>query len=387
MISLAVQASPSVPRRARLRTLAGYFLRLGALGFGGPIALAARMQRDLVDTLGWISEPEYEEGLVFSQLAPGPLAAQLAMYLGYVNSGMAGATVAGTAFVLPSLAMVIALAAAYVHFGGLPWVQASFYGVGPSVIGLIAVAACRLGSRVIKRDRLLLAIFVVVAAWTAISQRELVLLFIASGAITLVLRNCHSLLRKPLACFVPAAMSMSRPGGNPATLLLFFAKAGLFVFGSGLAIVPFLYAGVVQERHWLTDRQFLDAVAVAMITPGPVVITVAFIGYIVAGLKGATLAAIGIFAPVYVMVVGFAPAFRRYGQNSYVRSFVAGATAAAAGAIAGAVTVLGRRTIHDIAGSAIAAATVLLLLRWKLPEPGVVAAGALAGIVGHGLLH
>jgi chromate transporter len=157
----------------------------------------------------------------------------------------------------------------------------------------------------------------------------------------------------------------------------------MFVFGSGLAVVPFLYGGVVQEHHWLTDRQFVDAVAVAMITPGPVVITVAFIGYLVAGPAGATLAALGIFFPVYLIVVLLAPSYKRWAKNPQLNAFVQGVTAAATGAIAGAVIVLARRSIFDVATSVIALMTLLILLRWKVPEPLLIACAAVAGLLLH----
>jgi chromate transporter len=164
-------------------------------------------------------------------------------------------------------------------------------------------------------------------------------------------------------------------------LLWFFTKAGAFVFGSGLAIVPFLYGGVVQEHHWLNDQQFLDAVAVAMITPGPVVITVAFIGYLVAGLCGAVAAGIGVFLPVYLFVVIPYPWFDKWSANSQVRAFVKGVTAAAAGAIAGACFVLGRRAVIDLPTAALAAGTLLLLSRFKIPEPILIVAAGLIGIL------
>jgi chromate transporter len=276
---------------------------------------------------------------------------------------------------------VLALSMAYVAFGGLRWVQAAFYGVGPVVIGVIAVAAIRLGSRVVKRDPLLIAILVVVGLWTSISQREIVALFVLSGALTLVIRRADWQKAGVLPAVIPAGLAIVPPVASSTALLLYFAKASLFVFGSGLAIVPFLYAGVVHDRHWLSDRQFIDAVAVAMITPGPVVITVAFIGYLVDGFAGAVAAAIGIFTPVYLMVVVCAPVFRRYSEHARLRAFVSGVTAAAAGAIAGAVVVLAGRTIHDVTGVCLAAATVPILLRWKVPEPALIGVGGLIGVV------
>ena len=368
---------PLASRASRIARLAAYFLYLGTVGFGGPIALAGRMQRDLVETRRWLRSTDYLDGLAFAQLAPGPLAAQLAMYLGYAEGGIAGATAAGLAFVLPSFLMVLALSMAYVAFGGLTWVRVSFYGIAPAVVGIIGVAAVRLGSRVVGRDRLLIVILVIVGTWTALTQREPVTLFVLAGGATMTIR--HGRWRgRALMAFAVGAPSVSFASPVMA-LLVYFGKASLFVFGSGLAIVPFLYGGVVHDRHWLTDAQFIDAVAVAMITPGPVVITVAFIGYLVAGFTGAVAAAIGIFGPVYLTVVAFAPVFRRYSEHAGLRSFVAGVTAAATGAIGGAVTVLAQRSIHGWAGLGIAVAAAAILLRWKVPEPAVIAGGALLG--------
>jgi chromate transporter len=262
------------------------------------------------------------------KLAPGPLAAQLAMFLGYVRRGMAGCTAAGIAFVLPSFLMVVAIAAAYTAFGGLPVVQALFYGIGPAAIGIVAVAAARLAMKTVKRDRLLIAVYVAAAAWTAVLQRELVAAFVAAGLLTLAVRGGGMRRMSGAAGFLPFRAAAPHVAGL-GSLLVFFAKAGLFVFGSGLAIVPFLYDGVVREHHWLTDGQFVDTIAVAMITPGPVVITVAFIGFLVAGLPGALVAAVGMFAPVYLMVALLAPLFRRHSGVPRLRSFVAGVTAAA----------------------------------------------------------
>jgi chromate transporter len=357
-----------------------YFLRLGAFGFGGPIALAGYMQRDLVDERKWLTNDEYLEGLALAQLAPGPLAAQLAMYLGFTRAGWVGATLVGLSFIGPSFVMVVLLAMAYLRFGGLAWMQAVFYGIGAAVIGIIARSAWKLMRATLKNDVLLWVIFLVLAASTAATEREIVWLFLAGGLVALVLNAFPrrvSLARLPALLFLTAA-----PGslGKFGAVLGYFAKAGLFVFGSGLAIVPFLHGGVVVEHHWLNERQFLDAVAVAMITPGPVVITVAFIGFLVAGLGGAVAAALGVFLPVYVMVVLVAPFYKRFAKNPQLHAFVGGVTAAATGAIAGAVIVLARRAIHDVPTGIIASSTLLLLLRWKVPEPLLIAGAGVAGL-------
>jgi chromate transporter len=280
------------------------------------------MQQDLVDRHGWIGKEDYLEGLALAQLAPGPLAAQLAIYLGYLRAGILGATAVGLAFVLPSFLMVLALSAAYVRFGGLAWMQGMFYGIGAAVIGIIARSAFKLAKLTLGKDRLLWGIFAVLAMSTAWTSREIIWLVLLAGVVALLVKSFPARARVgSVSGLFLAAVSLS-PGGPLREIFLYFAKAGMFVFGSGLAVVPFLYGGVVQGHHWLTDKQFVDAVAVAMITPGPVVITVAFIGYLVAGVAGASAAALGIFLPVYVVVIALAPSYKRWAKNPQLYAFV-----------------------------------------------------------------
>ncbi|MBV8756756.1 MAG: chromate efflux transporter [Deltaproteobacteria bacterium] len=364
----------------RLRDLARYFLYLGTFGFGGPIALAGYMQRDLVEQRGWITAEEYKRGLALAQLAPGPLAAQLAIYLGWVRHRILGATVVAAAFVLPSFLMVLGLAIAYVELGGLPWMQGLFYGIGAAVIAIIARSAWKLVKLSVGKDPVLWAVFAASAVTTGVTEREVIWLFLASGVCVMGARRVL-----PAAGFAPwlfTGLGATASFGTVATLALFFAQAGAVVFGSGLAIVPFLHGGVVVEHHWLTERQFLDAVAVAMITPGPVVITVAFIGYLVAGTVGACAAALGVFLPCYLFVIIPAPYFTRIADNRSVKAFVDGVTAAATGAIAGAAFVLGRRAIIDGQTAAILGATLLVMWRVKkVPEPLVIAAAGAIGLL------
>lgn len=367
--------------------LTRYMLYLGTLGFGGPVALVGYMHRDLVEGRHRFTEADYKEGMALSQIAPGPLAAQLAIYLGFVHCGILGATLSGIAFVLPSFLMVVAIGWAYVRYGGLPWMQAVFYGVGAAVIGIIAVSARKLTSKYIGKDWLLWAIFLALAGVTIVTESEIAWLFIAAGAVVWLWR-CPPRFKGRAATFLPlpffAAPGMVA-GTMPQTSLLqmglFFGKAGAFVFGSGLAIVPFLYGGVVKEYQWLTQREFLDAVAVAMITPGPVVITVGFIGYLVAGFPGACVAALGTFLPCYLLTVIPAPYFKKYGKRPAVAAFVDGITAASVGAIAGSVVVLARRTITDLPMAALALLSAAALWRFKnLKEPWLVAVAALLGL-------
>jgi chromate transporter len=375
--------------------LVRYFLRLGVLGFGGPVALAGYMHRDLVESRKWISEPEYKEGLALAQLAPGPLAAQLAIYLGYVHYRIIGATLVGGAFVLPSFLMVVALGWAYTRYGGLSWMQAVFYGVGASVIGIIAFSAYKLTAKSIGKDRLLWSIYLTAAAVTVITETEHVLLFLAAGLLVWLVKTPPKNLwvGKHLNTFLPFTLASAVPieAGSPGTLwtiFKFFAYAGSFVFGSGLAIVPFLYGGVVKEHQWLSVQQFLDAVAVAMITPGPVVITTGFIGYLVAGFSGASVAALATFLPCYLLTIIPAPYFKKYGKRPDVAAFVDGVTTAAIGAIAGAVIVLGRRSITDIPTALLALSTLTVLWRTKkVPEPIIVVTAAVVGLVVYPLVQ
>ena len=353
-----------------------YFLYLGSLGFGGPVALVGYMQRDLVERRLWFTKEEYMKSLALSQLAPGPLAAQLAICLGYVHSRVRGATLVSLAFVLPSFVMTVAISWLYVRFGGLPWMQAAFYGVGAAVIGIIVLAAYKLAKLTMAKDRLQWVIFALMAVVTAWTESEILVLFLLCGVAAMVAQAPPAWLKRS----VPACLAVAATPDVLAQILWFFTKAGAFVFGSGLAIVPFLYGGVVQQYHWLNDQQFLDAVAVAMLTPGPIVITVAFIGYLVASFPGAVAAAVGVFLPVYLFVVIPYPFFDRISANPRVKGFVAGVTAAASGTIAGACFVLARRAIIDVPTLLIGLVVLGVTWRFKVPEPLLIAAGAAAGL-------
>jgi chromate transporter len=300
-----------------LRDLIIYFLKLGTWGFGGPVALVGYMHRDLVDDKKWFAEDDYKEGLALSQLAPGPLAAQLSIYLGYVHYRIIGATLVGLAFVLPSFMMVLIIGFTYMLYGGLPWMQAIFYGVGAAVIGIIAIGSYKLTIKSIGKDKLLWAIFIVLAVTTFITEQEILWIILFAGVVVWFAKAPPKWTGSVMIGIFPA-MLLQIPSVAAESKLWqiawFFTKAGAFVFGSGLAIVPFLYGGVVKEYGWLDEQQFVDAVAVAMITPGPVVITVGFIGYLVAGFWGAVVAALATFLPCYLFTIVPAPYFKKYGK-------------------------------------------------------------------------
>lgn len=385
-----------------LKQLTQYFLKLGALGFGGPIALIGYMHRDLVEERHWISETGYQEGLTLAQVAPGPLAAQLSFYLGYVHYGIVGSAVVGVAFILPSFLMVVALGWAYTLYGGLSWMQAVFYGVGAAVIGIIAISAYKLTRKTVGTDWLLWCIYIANAAATIITKSERIELILGAGVLIWLIKSPPKKWFKnnqvnsfmgvsliPALAQVPVAAVPVVTSVPLAKIFVFFATAGSFVFGSGLSIVPFLYGGVVHDFQWMNEQQFLDAVAVAMITPGPVVITTGFIGFFVAGFPGACVAAIAMFIPCYLLTIIPAPYFKKHGKSPAISAFVKGVTVAATGAIAGAVVVIGRQSLRDIPTVLIALVTLAVLWRFgkKIPEPVIVVIAALAGLILYPLMH
>ncbi|TAF68645.1 MAG: chromate transporter [Flavobacterium sp.] len=376
-----------------LLDLVKYFLKIGTIGFGGPVALIGYMQNDLVEDRKWISESDFKEGLALSQLAPGPLAAQLGIYIGFVHFGILGATLTGIAFVLPSFIMVVLLGVAYKTFGGLPWMQAVFYGISAAVIGIITLSSYKLTTKSIgdlkiasiKSNWLLWTFYIITTILTIVTEKEEMLLFLSLGFIYMLFKAPPEWIKQPnaasflaLSTFSFSAIELDKLG----EIAWFFTKAGAFVFGSGLAIVPFLHTGVVNDYRWLTENQFVDAVAVAMITPGPVVITVGFIGYLVAGFKGACIAALATFLPCYLFTILPAPYFKKIANNKSIKAFVDGITAAVIGALMGAVVVIALRTIIDIPTAIIAIGTIFLLLYVKkLKEPHIIALAALLGII------
>lgn len=384
--------TPPKTAQYSLMELTKYFLRLGTLGFGGPVALIGYMHRDLVEDRKWISEDEYREGLALAQLAPGPLAAQLGIYLGYVHYGVWGATLTGLSFVLPSFIMVVLLGMAYKLYGGLAWMQSVFYGVGSAVIGIITLSCYKLTIKsvsklevqAIKSRWLLWLFFAVMAVVTAVTQREEVWLFIILGLVYMVIKAPPKWIKRPGTSLSVVLLAGTGFWQFDTTKLwqlgLFFTEAGAFVFGSGLAIIPFLQAGVVGEMGWLNEQQFLDSVAVAMITPGPVVITVGFIGFLVSGFAGASVAALGVFLPCFVFTVLPAPYFKKISKNESIKAFVDGITAAVVGALVGSVFVIATRSIVDLTSGAMALASILALIYIKkLQEPYIILAAAIIG--------
>jgi chromate transporter len=372
--------------------LVRYFLRLGFLGFGGPVALVGQMERELVDDRKWLTKEQMREAIAICQSLPGPLAIQVGIYIAWLRCGFWGAWAGGWAFILPNFVIVAALGALYVYLGDLQPVTAIFYGVSPAVIALILHSCYRL-AKLGMEDWLQWAIAAVCLAVTVILQAEVALLFIGAGIIGIlyygnIFKRTPATL--PAIVVVPAVSTPIAPvatGSTLGKLLLFFLKAGSLTFGSGLVIVPFLEQGLVQQYGWLDERQFLIAVAVGMISPGPVVITATFVGYLVAGFWGSLVSTIGIFLPSFLLVLIVAPLLARHRGNANVQGFVKGAYGAAIGTILGACILLGKIAIGDWLTILIGLVSLIVLFRWKVSNPLLIAATAAIGLIAYPLLQ
>ena len=387
--------TPKAAERVPIRRLVAYFLRLGALGFGGPVALCGQMERELVQERKWLTKAEMREGIAVCQSLPGPLAIQVGIFIAYLRGGVWGAWAGGWAFILPNFVIVAVLGALYVHFGGLPWVTAVFYGVSPAVIALILYSCHRL-AKLGMEDWLQWAIAAASFAITVVLQAEVALLFIGAGILGILYYRSRvpgraaSLPVVLLASLVAGPAAGAAPASGGATLgklLVFFLKAGSLTFGSGLVIVPFLETGLVHQTGWLDERQFLVAVAMGMLSPGPVVITATFVGYLVAGFWGAVVSTVGIFLPSFLLVLIVAPVLVRHRANPNVQGFVRGAYAAAIGTILGACVLLGRIAIGDWLTALVGLASLGVLFRWKVSNPALIAATALIGLIAFPLLR
>jgi chromate transporter len=389
-------ADSTIARRVPIKDLVRYYLRLGLLGFGGPVALVGQMERELVAGKGWVTKEEMREGIAVCQSLPGPLAIQVGIWLSYLRGGFWGAWAGGWAFILPNFVIVATLGALYVHFGGLPWVTAIFYGVSPAVIALILHSGYRL-TKLGMDDWLQWALAGVAFAVTVAVRAEVAWIFLASGVVGVLYYG--SLLRARAAASTTSSLLIGLPlvaGGADASaatstmlgkLFVFFLKAGSLTFGSGLVIVPFLEKGLVQQTGWLNEREFLVAVAMGMMSPGPVVITATFVGFLVAGFWGALTATIGIFLPSFLLVLIVAPVLMRYRTNPNVQGFIKGAYAAAIGTILGACVLLGRIAIGDWLTALVALASLVVLFRWKVSNPLLIACAAVIGLVAYPLLQ
>ncbi len=389
--------SPSDERAApTLGQFVLYFLRLGALGFGGPVALANSMRRDLVETRDWLTAEEYENGLALAAACPGPLAYQLGVFCGYVRFGVVGGLAVAIAFGLAPFLIVTLTAWLYVRFAGNWQLRALFYGVAPVVVALILKACWNLGRRTLRQDRLAWIFAVVACAITVIVQRELALMFVMAGLIgAFVFRRpkvsataAASLADSRLRAMALLPVAASGFSGTTAKLFLFFFKTGLLVFGSGLVIVPFLKTQVVDQYHWLGNREFLDSVAIGMISPGPVVITATFVGYLLDGFVGALAATIGIFSPPVLFTVLATPILLRYYNHPRLAGFIRAVGVTVVGVLVGTTYLVGKEAIGDWLTVTVGIISLVVIVVWKkLPEPFVVLAGGVIGVLTYQHIH
>jgi chromate transporter len=382
-------------KRPSLFDLVRYFLMLGATGFGGPVALANYMRRDLVEKRGWLDEESYDRGLAIATACPGPMAYQLGVYCGFVTHGGPGALAVAVAFALPPFAIVVTVAALYERFAGAGIVRGLFYGIGPVVVALILRASWNLGRKTLKRDYPAWAVAIVAAVVTVALQQELTWLFLAAGVLGIVAfaprqKSVPAAQAEPTptaprlrAAGVPVLLALAAPSSGLApSLFWFFLKTGFLVFGSGLVVVSFVKTYIVDQYHWLDNQTFVDAVAIGMISPGPVVITATFVGYAVDGFAGAAAATLGIFLPSIVLTVLATPLLLRYGSHPRVAGFVRGVTVAVVGVLAGTTYLIARPVIVDAFGAVLLIAVLAApLVTKRIPDQAYVGLGALLGVV------
>ena len=385
---MVMLSSPVQPSRVPLWHLAKYFLWLGSIGFGGPLALVGYMRQHLSEERNWISRSDFLSGLALASLCPGPFATQLAIYIGWFHARILGATVVLLAFTLPAFLMIVALAITYTNFNNARWAHSAFYGISASVIAIVFHQAYAMSKMIVGHDHWLWGIFLINIIIAYIAPTQIYWFFLISGMLVWLIKVPPRFLTSP-NFLLPLGWGLGELTIENLSnhhilmkLFLYFAWTGTVVFGSGFAIIPFIHEGVVQQHHWLTERQFLDAISFGMITPGPIVLAVAFIGYLVAGLKGAIVAAIGIFLPCYLCVIALAPHFNRIAHHEAVRACVQGVTVAVAGGITGTTFFLGKNTIIDWPTLGIFLGTSFALFRFKnIPQPTWLLIAAIIGIL------
>jgi chromate transporter len=375
--------TPATPSSMQL---VAYFLRLGATGFGGPAALADRMRADLVDARQWLSPQEFALGLAIAAACPGPLAYQLAVYCGFIRHGLAGAFGVGVAFAAVPFALVVAAAAAYDVWSADPYARAVFSGAAPVVTVLIARACWGLGRRTLHHAAVSWILCGAGAAITSISGREPLWLFLlaaVAGALWLVPATAASQPAKQRVESGPTLLGATAlvSGSTSAGLFGFFFKTGCLVFGSGLVIVPVLKTTLVDERGWLTSQQFLDSVTIGLISPGPVVITATFVGYIVDRFAGALAATAGMFLPAILVTVIATPWFVRNQHRPSLTGAVRGVTATVVGVLAGTIPIVAVAAVPDMAALVILMVAALAAWRYSPADPLLVAGGASLGLL------
>jgi chromate transporter len=385
-------------QRVGLADLARAFLKLGAMSYGGP-AIMGIMQAELQEKRGWVSKEKFLEGLALVNMLPGPGATQLGIFIGHAKCGMAGGIIAGLCFVLPAFFIMLALAAAYLAYGALPSMRSAFYGIGPVVLGIFTVAVYRLGKNAIK-ERVQVLIAVAAAATMAAPHIGLVITLLIAGcagiavfdsrrhgaiglAVVLVglvlMRGLELLYASP-----DAALDIPIAGGAVPGLLdlgSFFFKVGAFTFGGGLSMLAFMQEQVVVQLGWLTPQEFVDGLALGQLTPGPILMLAAFIGFKLKGIVGAAIAAGAIFLPSFLMMLSILPMLKRMGNLAWLKAFMRGAGPAVIGALAVSLAQLAPHAAPDWTAWALLLGTIMIMLWRNIGPLAFMLGGAGIGLV------
>jgi chromate transporter len=354
---------------------------LGLIGFGGPAAHIGLMRREVVERRRWLTDAQLVDLIGVTNVIPGPNSTELAMQVGRVRAGWRGLVVAGLAFILPAVAIVLALAWGYVTYGSTPTGEAILYGVKPAVVAIVVAALVAFG-----RTALLSPLRVVLAAAVAVlwiaGVNELVLL--AAGALTIAVTRLGGGGRWAASLALPASTATGA-SVDLWTLGAVFLKAGALLYGSGYVLLAFLRGDLVERLGWLTDAQLLDAVAIGQVTPGPLFTTATFVGYVVAGVPGAALATVAIFAPAFVFVWLIGPIGDRLRDRPITAALLDGLNAAAIGLMAAVSLQLGISAIRDPLTVTIALASGAALLTGRIPSALLIVAAAGVGLLASAL--
>jgi chromate transporter len=379
-------AADSLTRPRHLKELALLFIKLGLTAFGGPAAHIAMMEDEVVKRRNWLTHEHFLDLLGVTNLIPGPNSTEMAIHIGLVRAGWRGLIVAGACFIAPAIAITLVFAYLYIQYGSLPQLAPIVSGIRPAIIAVILGAVYRLGKPVVRKDKASVVIGFIVTVLALLRVNEIALLF-SGGFAALAWAYRHRLKNHPSALLMVFLLGpLSIPaiqGAAPsigimlAGLGLFFVKIGSILYGSGYVLVAFLQGGLVETRHWLTQTQLLDAVAVGQFTPGPVLSTAAFIGYLLLGVPGAAVATLGIFFPSFVFVLIISPFIPKMRNVPPLRSFLDGVNASALGLMLAVCVVLGIGTLGSPLAWLIFLGAVGSILVWNLHPAWLVVGSAL----------
>ncbi len=384
--------NPAPPTRVRLRDIALVCARVGAFGFGGGMAMLSILREHVLNRRKWVSETEFTTAVAMAQMVPGPFIPNVAEYIGYRLRGFKGMLLAAVSFLLPSVLAILILSIVYFRYGSIPAVQFAFRGIGPVVAAILLVATWQIARTAVKSWR---SVFIGVTAFAGLLFKMDVLLIIAlSGALGILLfvnfraRRLYGFAPWFFApWFMPAAYALQPESGagavlrRGAELLGVFLKIGTIVWGGGFAAIPFIRYEVVDARHWLTAREFIDGVALGQITPGPVAITATFVGYRVLGIAGAALSTIAMFLPSFVILLVLLRVYDRIRENLLVKGFLQGILPAVVGMLLSAAVMIGRDSITTIPAAVLGIISLALLLAVKLDPVWLVLGGGVVGLL------